>query len=326
MEISVQMPRMKNIIKSWLLIVPKDKLLDRFRGQGSRKQLAEALLSYSLVANDQKLAAKMAAKMEVRNCKLGTVLTHQNAIDHDLFLIIDGEFAVIVNGRRVATRGHGQHVGEMALTDPVAKRSATVTALTDAVVGRISERHFSALAEKYPILWRRIAQELANRLRQRNLLVTDRRPDPVLFIGSSREALPIASTIHNALKRKLDVTLWSKSVFRASEVSIESLEKQIPEIDFAALVLSPDDRVISRRRGSDAPRDNVIFELGLFMGGLGRHRTFLVKPRGIDLKLPTDLLGVTSIDYTDGPPRTLRSRIAPVRAELQKLIMTTGTR
>jgi len=304
----------------------KDRLSDRFRGRGNRERLTEALLSYSIVANDQKLAAKLAAKLKVRDCKRGTILIRQNAIDHDLFLIIDGEFAVIVNGRRQATRGPGQHVGEMALTDSVAKRSATVTALTDAVIGQISERHFSALAEEYPILWRRIARELANRLRQRNLLVTDRRPEPVLFIGSSREALPIASTIHNALKRNIDVTLWSKSVFRASEVSIESLEKQIPQIDFAALVLSPDDKVVSRHRSSDAPRDNVIFELGLFLGGLGRHRTFLIRPRGIDLKLPTDLLGVTPIDYIDGPPRTLRSRIAPVCAELRKLVMTTGTR
>jgi len=75
-----------------------------------------------------------------------------------------------------------------------------------------------------------------------------------------------------------------------------------------------------------APRDNVVFELGLFMGGLGRHRTFLVKPKGLTLKVPTDLLGVTPIEYADGPKKTLANRIAPACKELRRLITRTGTR
>ena len=43
----------------------------------------------------------------------------------------------------------------------------------------------------------------------------------------------------------------------------------LDRFDFAILVLTADDLVASRDVLSTAPRDNVLFELGLFMGGLG---------------------------------------------------------
>ena len=47
--------------------------------------------------------------------------------------------------------------------------------------------------------------------------------------------------------------------------------------------------------GQAAPRDNVVFEAGLFGGAIGMRRTFILHARGA--KLPTDLLGMTSIRY-----------------------------
>lgn len=86
--------------------------------------------------------------------------------------------------------------------------------------------------------------------------------------------------------------------------------------DFAVLVLTPDDTVTSRRLEQPAPRDNCIFELGLFMGALGRNRTYIVKPRDSDIKIPTDLLGLTPLTYALGEANTLVDRIAPVCTEL----------
>ena len=63
-------------------------------------------------------------------------------------------------------------------------------------------------------------------------------------------------------------------MFAPSAFPIESLEQVLRTVDFAALVLSPDDTVVSRGTTTDAPRDNIIFELGLFMGVLGHFRTF----------------------------------------------------
>lgn len=45
------------------------------------------------------------------------------------------------------------------------------------------------------------------------------------------------------------------------------------------------------------PSDNVVFELGLFMGSLGRQRAILMEPKGVKLKLPSDLAGITTIKY-----------------------------
>lgn len=52
---------------------------------------------------------------------------------------------------------------------------------------------------------------------------------------------------------------------------------------------------MARPKGS--PRDNIIFELGLFMGRLGRVRAILMEPREEKVKLPSDLAGITTITY-----------------------------
>jgi hypothetical protein len=44
-----------------------------------------------------------------------------------------------------------------------------------------------------------------------------------------------------------------------------------------------------------SPRDNVVFEAGLFGGVLGMRRTFILHASGA--KLPTDLLGLTCVRY-----------------------------
>ena len=116
---------------------------------------------------------------------------------------------------------------------------------------------------------------------------------PRVFVGSSSEGLDIAKTIQLNLDNSAEVTVWSQGVFGLGEGTLESLVACQDQFDFAVLVLSPDDLVNSRGSASHAPRDNVMFELGLFMGSLGRNRTFVVYDRTIDIKIPTDLAGVT---------------------------------
>jgi CRP/FNR family transcriptional regulator, cyclic AMP receptor protein len=143
--------------------------LDRFQGPDGKLRLVEALRAQSLV-RDEDLAVELARQVTLKAIRGGMVLIMQDATDRDLFLILSGTFSVIVNGRIVASRSAGEHVGEMAVVDPKAHRSASVVAVTDCVVAGITRLQFFMLAERYPRLWRSIALELASCLRDGNEL------------------------------------------------------------------------------------------------------------------------------------------------------------
>lgn len=118
-----------------------------------------------------------------------------------------------------------------------------------------------------------------------------------MFIGSSTEGKDIAETIQVLLEREVASTVWDQGVFALSTSTLETLVESLPEYDFATLVLTADDLVEKRDHAAKAPRDNVIFELGLFMGALGRRRTFVVHSRTDSPMLPTDLAGITTATY-----------------------------
>ena len=235
--------------------------------------------------------------------------------------------SISVNGREIAIREAGQHVGELALIDSTAIRSATVTARTPTVVAQIKDHVFEKIANKNPLLWRRIAVAIATRLRERDRFHMPPREQPAIFIGSSSEGLAVAQCIHKSLlRRPLVPQLWSDGVFQCSQTTIEELARLTTETDFAIIVMTADDVTHSRGRKKESPRDNVIFELGLFMGALSRQRTFIVAPQGVDLKIPTDLLGLTLLRYTKRSGRSLAQSLQSVTGELYRLIALRGAR
>ena len=126
-------------------------------------------------------------------------------------------------------------------------------------------------------------------------LVTKLRKAAV-FIGSSTEGLSISRLLQVEMDHEADTTIWSQGVYGLSGGTLESLVKAAPNFDFAVLVLTPDDVVTKRDRTGNAPRDNVIFELGLFIGVLGKERTYIVHPR-VSIDLPSDLAGITPATY-----------------------------
>ncbi len=71
--------------------------------------------------------------------------------------------------------------------------------------------------------------------------------------------------------------------------------------------------------GQASPRDNVVFEAGLFGGALGMRRTFILHAKGA--KLPTDLLGMTAVRY---PPDLTAADMRAVNQKLRKAIEDEG--
>lgn len=135
---------------------------------------------------------------------------------------------------------------------------------------------------------------------------------PRVFVGSSREGLPIANKLQELLSFDASMVVWNQNtVFGLGEATLESLERAVVEYDFAVFVFSPDD--VLQTRGTTVPvaRDNVLFELGLFIGKLGRKRAFVVNPGRNALSLPSDLAGITTATY-DPTEADEGARLGPV--------------
>ena len=297
-------------------------MLRRFEGQEGRRRLEEALREQSVVAHDVQIAGEVASAVSLKRYEPGDAVITQGNTDTDLGLILAGIVGVEVNGREVARRHACQHVGEMGLIDPSARRSATIRAIEETVVAWITEPVFSAIADGNPSMWRRLSVELSKRLRERSLLVRPSNERPVVFVGSTVERLSVARAIQAACQHDPWTTrLWTDGVFGAGRTTIESLAAQFDTLDFGLLVVTADDLVEARGSRSPIPRDNVIFELGLLMGALGRERTFMVRLRDErDLKLPSDLLGVKALDLVPGSEGDLPSRVAPAVNELRTIV------
>ncbi|MGH1338614.1 MAG: TIR domain-containing protein [Aureispira sp.] len=122
---------------------------------------------------------------------------------------------------------------------------------------------------------------------------------PKIFIGSSSEGIRIADGIETNLEYDCTSYKWS-NVFKSGMSNLENLIKVLEDMDFAAFVFSPDDVLKMRGTIYSAARDNVIFELGLFMGLLGRERTFIIHPKNqTNFHLPSDLNGIGILQYNE---------------------------
>ena len=145
------------------------------------------------------------------------------------------------------------------------------------------------------------------------------REKPKLFIGSSAESIGLAEALRNQLGDSVEAKVWTEGIFELSEHTMASLIKALSEFDFAAFLFSPDDVVKIRNRNYEAVRDNIVFELGLFIGGLGLKRTYFVMPSDCkDLRIPSDLLGITPATYTiaafkENPEESLRNVAAKIK-------------
>lgn len=300
-------------------------LIERFRGPEKRSALLEALRALRLVQGNDDLANDLADRVELLELGPGETLIQQGASDNEIYLILAGRFEVVVNGRKIAERGPGEHVGEMAATVPSLPRSATVRAVEVGVVGKLPADALAETGNKHGFIWRQIARVLADRLYQRNSFIRPPHAELRVFIISSVEGLKIANAIQEYFAHDpFNITLWTNGVFRASQYPVESLIHALDGSDFAIAILQPDDVTVSRRTSRPVPRDNVLFELGLFIGHLGRHRSFLLEPLCQDVQLPSDLSGICTLGYKPGSEPELIRLLGPACNKLRRIFNEMG--
>lgn len=144
-----------------------------------------------------------------------------------------------------------------------------------------------------------------------------------LFVASSKESLPVAESIQENLSGYAEVILWNQGIFDVSTYALEALEAAGQDFDYGVFVMTPDDL---RKKGdgtrSVVPRDNVIFEFGLFVGSLGRQRSFLVVPEAIShLQLPSDVSGLTQARYNpkESLPAALGSACTKIKRAIERV-------
>lgn len=146
-----------------------------------------------------------------------------------------------------------------------------------------------------------------------------------IFIGSSVEGLSVAYAIQQNLLHDAETTVWDQGVFELSGTTLESLTKTLSGSDFGIFVFSPDDVLKIRGKESSSVRDNVLFEMGLFVGRLGRERVFFILPDSVDIHIPSDLIGITPGRYdparSDG---SMQAATGPVSHKIRIQIKSLG--
>jgi len=151
---------------------------------------------------------------------------------------------------------------------------------------------------------------------------------PRIFLGSSGKQAKLLQALTRGLEDVADVEPWT-ATFNPGTTTLGRLVQLTREVDFAAFVFAQDDWTSAERvppeadgaGGQASPRDNVVFEAGLFGGVLGMERTFILHANGA--KLPTDLLGLTCVRYGDAAESV---EVKAVNQKLRKAIEDTGRR
>lgn len=121
-----------------------------------------------------------------------------------------------------------------------------------------------------------------------------------IFIGSSSEGLKIAQAIKKKIEDEcgdwLQCDIWNEGeVFKVNSGTLDSLIRASRRYDYGILVATADDKSIKRKIIHKSMRDNVLFEMGLFLGSLGLDRAFLFA--NTKISIPSDFNGVTLIRY-----------------------------
>lgn len=145
---------------------------------------------------------------------------------------------------------------------------------------------------------------------------------PELFIASSVEGLDVAYVIQNLLQYDAECTVWDQGVFKPSSYTVKDLLTMLSRMNYGIFVFSAADDLVIRGEKEKAVRDNVLFELGMFMGVLGQSNCFIVMPNNDgDIHIPTDLIGINLLKYDNNRrDGNIKAALGPAVNEIKRVI------
>ncbi|WP_426585902.1 STING domain-containing protein [Mucilaginibacter sp. R-33] len=126
--------------------------------------------------------------------------------------------------------------------------------------------------------------------------MTDHKPQ--IFIGSSTSGYAIAEKVKKCLSAVGDCHLWKDDgVWEVNTSTFDNLLRMVKFFDFGVFVATADDLTLTTDgKIVIEPRDNVILEMALYLGALGKDKSFLLVEK--DIKLPTDFSGIYMPRFT----------------------------
>ena len=135
---------------------------------GIRRRIARSQLALGLTRLFGPMQESVLRYVESRvqwvRLQAGEVLFSEGDSGHDLYFILGGRLRAVAGGRVLSEMTRGESIGEIALLTGEA-RTATVIAVRDSELVRISRETFEEIVQKYPKVMQVLAQIVVHRLR-----------------------------------------------------------------------------------------------------------------------------------------------------------------
>lgn len=136
--------------------------------EGIRLRIARSQLALGLTRLFGPLQESVLRYVESRvqwvRLQAGEVLFAQGDSGHDLYFVLGGRLRAMAGGRVLSEMTRGESIGEIALLTGE-HRTATVVAVRDSALVRISREAFEEIVQKYPKVMQVLAQIVVRRLR-----------------------------------------------------------------------------------------------------------------------------------------------------------------
>lgn len=287
----------------------------------------EAMVRQRLVRGNKPLAERFAEIGRITEYQPGDILIEQGGWDNDVHFILAGKFEVIINGQPKVARGSGVHVGELAGLDHARQRTATLRATKQSLVLTVTPAEMDGIVGDDVDFWKAGMDTIAERLDERNGEIGQSNEHPRVFVISSTEGLDAARLVRQNLDGdKMHVHVWDQGTFSVSDFPMSSLESAIEAADFAIAIVRADDVLVSRDKTAKVARDNVHLEYGIAIGKLKLERAFLLVNAGDDVKLPSDLAGLTTLRYRSASKDELERTVAKACDQARERMEYLGVR